>query len=138
MSSNTLQLPQASLLDEEKSRTAKIWLEMLVALLAILISLTPAMSTEVARVPGRLLMAAAIYKTQADFPALALRNHSPFEVDVIVGPDGTVKEAQVISANILLWDSLRAAALKWKFDPAKLSVDHDVVGTVTIDFKFAD
>jgi len=123
--------------DKQITWTGRIWTETVFAFLAILVSLAPALSTVIPRVPNSLLMAAATNTARADFPALASSHssHGPVEVDIIVAPDGTVKEAQVFSGNILLWESLRAAALKWKFDPGKLHEEHDVIGTLIISFK---
>ena len=103
----------------------------------LLIWLAPLLSAALIRVPSPVLMGAATEKAKPDYPELAktMRAEGQVEVDVIVSPEGVVKDARPVSGHIALRDNAKAAALKWKFDPAKLHYDQDVIGTLVFSFK---
>jgi protein TonB len=107
--------------------------------LATILLTMPTLALAIERVANATLMAAATSAPKPEFPAFARtqRVQGQVEVDVTVSPDGTVKAAQAISGHPLLRDSARAAALKWKFDPAKLNKEQDVIGTLVFDFKLS-
>ena len=103
----------------------------------LLIWIAPSLSAALIRVPNPVLMAAATEKVKPDYSDFAktMRAEGQVEVDVIVSPDGVVKDARPVSGHVALRDNAKAAALKWKFDPAKLHYDQDVIGTLVFSFK---
>jgi TonB family protein len=110
----------------------------LFALTLMLMWVMPALPAALVRVPNPVLMAAATQTPTPAYPEFAKSSgvQGQVEVDVVVSSDGTVKEARLISGPMPLRDSARDAALKWKFDPAKLhSEQQDVIGTLVFNFK---
>jgi TonB family protein len=66
------------------------------------------------------------------YPALARKMNltGTVKVEVVVAPDGTVKEAKVVGGHPLLASAALDAVRKWRFEPAP------VESTGTVNFKF--
>lgn len=71
-------------------------------------------------------------KVQPMYPELAHKMNisGTVKIEVVVAPNGTVKEARVVGGHPVLANAALDAAKKWKFEPA--SGD----STGIIDFKF--
>ncbi len=71
-------------------------------------------------------------KVQPAYPELARKMNlsGTVKVEVIVAPNGTVKEARVVGGHPVLASAALDAAKKWRFDPASAE------STGVIDFKF--
>ncbi len=67
-----------------------------------------------------------------DYPALARKMNitGVVKVEVVVAPNGTVREAKVIGGHPVLAGAALEAVRKWRFEPAA------VESTGVIDFKF--
>jgi TonB family protein len=52
------------------------------------------------------------------------------KVEVVVSPNGTVKDAKVVGGHPVLANAALEAAKKWRFEPAALE------STGVVDFKF--
>ena len=59
-------------------------------------------------------------KVEAVYPPLARKMNITgiVKVEVVVTPNGTVKEAKVVGGHPLLADAARVAVMKWRFEPA--------------------
>jgi TonB family protein len=117
----------------------RLWQRVVLASLATLMCLEPGFLWALVRVSNNTLMSAATQTPKPEYPPLAKNQQAQgqVEVDVVVGPDGTVKDAHAISGHLLLRDSARATAMKWKFDPEKLHNEQDVIGTLVFNFKLS-
>ncbi len=71
-------------------------------------------------------------KVQPSYPELArkMQISGTVKIEVVVSPNGTVKEARVVGGHPVLATSALDAAKKWRFDPAPAE------STGVIDFKF--
>ena len=71
-------------------------------------------------------------RVQAVYPDLARKMNlaGTVKVEVVVAPNGTVKEARVVGGHPVLANAALEAAKKWRFEPA--STDSSGI----IDFKF--
>lgn len=71
-------------------------------------------------------------KTQPAYPDLARRMNiiGTVKVEVVVAPNGTVKEARVVGGHPVLASAALDAAKKWRFETAA------VESTGIIEFKF--
>jgi protein TonB len=71
-------------------------------------------------------------KVQPIYPELARKMNlvGTVKIEVIVAPNGTVKEARVVGGHPVLAGAALDAAKKWRFDPASTE------STGVIDFKF--
>src|SRR5579871_489413 len=71
-------------------------------------------------------------KVQPAYPELARKMNisGTVKVEVVVSPNGTVKEARVVGGHPVLASAALDAAKKWRFDPASAE------STGVIDFKF--
>lgn len=71
-------------------------------------------------------------KVQPVYPELARRMNitGTVKVEVVVAPNGTVKEARVVGGHPVLANVALEAAKKWRFEPAS------VESSGVIDFKF--
>jgi TonB family protein len=71
-------------------------------------------------------------KVQPSYPDLARKMNitGTVKVEVVVAPNGTVKEARVIGGHPVLANAALEAVKKWRFEPAS------VESTGIIDFKF--
>lgn len=71
-------------------------------------------------------------KVQPTYPELAkkMQISGTVKIEVVVSPNGTVKEARVVGGHPVLATAALDAAKKWRFDPAASE------STGVIDFKF--
>ncbi len=71
-------------------------------------------------------------KVQPAYPELAkkMQISGTVKIEVVVSPNGTVKEARVVGGHPVLATAALDAAKKWRFDPAASE------STGVIDFKF--
>jgi TonB family protein len=71
-------------------------------------------------------------KVQPVYPELARRMNitGTVKVEVVVSPNGSVKDARVVGGHPVLANVALEAAKKWRFEPAS------VESTGVIDFKF--
>lgn len=71
-------------------------------------------------------------KVQPNYPELARKMNitGTVKVEVVVAPNGTVKDARVVGGHPVLASSAIEAVKKWRFEPAS------VESTGVIDFKF--
>ena len=71
-------------------------------------------------------------KVQPAYPELARRMNitGTVKVEVVVSPNGAVKDARVVGGHPVLANAALDAAKKWRFEPAS------VESTGVIDFKF--
>ena len=68
------------------------------------------------------------------YPELAKRNNisGSARVELLVAPDGRVKDVKVLGGNPVLVQAVMAAVVKWKYEPAAEE------STVVIKFDFAN
>lgn len=71
-------------------------------------------------------------KVQPSYPELARKMNitGTVKVEVVVSPNGTVKDARVVGGHPVLANAALDAVKKWRFEPAA------VESTGVIDFKF--
>jgi protein TonB len=71
-------------------------------------------------------------KVQPVYPELARKMNisGTVKIEVVVGPNGTVKDARVVGGHPVLAGAALDAAKKWRFEPASTE------STGVIDFKF--
>ena len=71
------------------------------------------------------------------YPAAAHQAHvqGTVVIEALVGPDGTVKEAKVVSGHPMLRDAARKAVLGWTFSPALIH-GKPVDGPTRVEVKF--
>ncbi|HLW84835.1 MAG TPA: energy transducer TonB [Candidatus Sulfotelmatobacter sp.] len=71
-------------------------------------------------------------KVQPAYPDLARKMNitGTVKIEVVVSPNGTVKEARVVGGHPVLSSAALDAAKKWRFEPSP------VESTGIIDFKF--
>jgi len=71
-------------------------------------------------------------KVQPVYPDLARRMNlsGTVKVEVVISPNGTVKEAQVVGGHPVLANAALEAARKWRFEPAAAE------SSSVVDFKF--
>ena len=71
-------------------------------------------------------------KVQPSYPELARRMNitGTVKVEVVVAPNGSVKDARVVGGHPVLANAALDAAKKWRFEPAS------VESSGVIDFKF--
>lgn len=71
-------------------------------------------------------------RVQPSYPDLARKMSisGTVKIEVVVAPNGTVKDARVVGGHPVLASSALDAAKKWRFEPATVET------TGVIDFKF--
>lgn len=71
-------------------------------------------------------------KVQPIYPDLARKMNlvGTVKIEIVVAPNGTVKDARVVGGHPVLAGAALDAAKKWRFDPASAE------STGVIDFKF--
>ncbi len=81
---------------------------------------------------GEELMRRAKNKVEPVYPELARKMSitGTVKIQVVVQPNGTVKEARVVGGHPVLANAALDAAKKWRFEPAPAE------STGIIDFKF--
>jgi TonB family protein len=78
------------------------------------------------------LVRRAKVKVQPEYPELARKMNiaGNVKIEVVVAPNGTVKEAHVVGGHPVLASAAVDAAKKWRFEPSTTE------STGVIDFKF--
>lgn len=71
-------------------------------------------------------------KVQPDYPDLARKMNitGSVKIEVVVSPNGTVKDAKIVGGHPVLATAALEAAKKWRFEPATAE------STGILDFKF--
>ena len=71
-------------------------------------------------------------KVQPDYPDLARKMNitGSVKIEVVVAPNGTVKDARIVGGHPVLPTAALEAAKKWRFEPAAAE------STGIVDFKF--
>ena len=71
-------------------------------------------------------------KVQPEYPELARKMNitGTVKVEVVVAPNGRVKEAKVVGGHPLLANAALEAVKKWRFEPAAME------SSGVVDFKF--
>jgi protein TonB len=74
----------------------------------------------------------ALFKPAPQYPELAKRMNlvGTVKVEIIIGPDGKIKEANIVGGHPVLVDSVRFKLKEWKYEPAKTET------TATLIFNF--
>ena len=107
---------------------------MAVALLAVLTLATTAVpvSTKAQQSESDEIVRRAKTKVEPAYPELARKMHlaGTVKIEVVVSPNGTVKDARVVGGHPVLASSALEAAKKWRFEPSAAE------SSGIIDFKF--
>ena len=71
-------------------------------------------------------------RVQPEYPELArkMKISGTVKIEVVVGPNGVVKEARVVGGHPVLANAALDAAKKWRFEPGAAD------STGVIDFRF--
>jgi len=71
-------------------------------------------------------------KVQPEYPALAKKMNiaGTVKIEVVVSPNGSVKDARIVGGHPVLAQAALDAARKWRFEPAAVETSG------IIDFKF--
>lgn len=104
---------------------------------ALLVALTLAVTLGPSHVraqsaPSEEFLRRAKTKVQPNYPELARKMNisGTVKVEVVVSPNGAVKDARVVGGHPVLATAALDAAKKWRFEPAAAE------STGIIDFKF--
>lgn len=75
----------------------------------------------------------ALSKPTPRYPEIAKRMNlvGTVKVEIVIGPDGKVKEANVVGGHPILVDATLVALKEWKYEPAKTETN----ATLTFDFR---
>jgi protein TonB len=98
---------------------------------------TPTPRREIQRVSGGVLQGSAIKKIHPPYPPIAKAAHAQgaVQIQVLIGEDGRVISADVVSGHPLLREAALQAARQWVFRPTELSgVPVKVQGILTFNF----
>lgn len=105
-----------------------------VALLAVftLALTTESIHIQAQQTPNDEIVRRAKSKVEPMYPELARKMHlaGTVKIEVVVAPNGTVKEARIVGGHPVLATSALDAAKKWRFEPSPTE------STGVIDFKF--
>jgi TonB family protein len=82
--------------------------------------------------PNNEVLRRAKNKVQPVYPELARRMNlsGTVKVEVVVAPNGTVKDAKVVGGHPVLANAALDAVRKWRFEPAAME------SSGVVDFKF--
>jgi TonB family protein len=71
-------------------------------------------------------------RVQAVYPELARKMNlsGAVKVEIVVAPNGTVKDAKVVGGHPVLASAAQDAIMKWRFEPALAE------STIIVNFKF--
>jgi TonB family protein len=74
----------------------------------------------------------ALSKPTPRYPEIAKKMNlvGTVKVEIVIGPDGRVKEANVVGGHPILVDATLVALKEWKYEPAKTETN----ATLTFDF----
>ena len=81
---------------------------------------------------------AAVTKVVPDYPAIArqMKLAGRVEVSAVIGVDGSVEKAEIVSGNPLLSGAATTALKKWKFTPFTADgKPYRAQTTITFEFK---
>jgi len=108
-------------------KTAKTLLAVLTLVLAVGFIRARAQQT-----PSEEILRRAKTKVQPAYPELARKMNitGAVKVEVVVAPNGTVKDARVVGGHPVLANAALEAAKKWRFEPAPAE------SSGIIEFKF--
>src|ERR1700674_1566362 len=103
----------------------------LLAILTLAVSLGP-IHAGAQQSPNEEIARRAKTRVQPVYPELARRMNlvGTVKIEVVVAPNGTVKDARVVGGHPVLAGAALDAAKKWRFEPAGAE------STGVIDFKF--
>jgi TonB family protein len=110
-----------------------------VAAVLALLTVSPMIGTLTGTLPARAQQAQnedmvrrAKSKVQPIYPELAHKMNisGTVKIEVVVAPNGTVKDARIVGGHPVLAQAALDAAKKWRFEPAPTE------STGIIDFKF--
>ncbi|MCU1241547.1 MAG: TonB-like protein [Candidatus Acidoferrum typicum] len=75
----------------------------------------------------------AIAKPTPRYPEIAkqLKLVGTVKIEVVIGPDGKVKNTNVVGGHPVLIDATLVALKEWKYEPAK----SETTATLTFDFR---
>ena len=75
----------------------------------------------------------ALSKPYPRYPEIAKRMNlvGSVKVEIVVGPDGKIKETNVVGGHPILVDATVMALKEWKYEPAK----NETSITLTFDFR---
>lgn len=75
----------------------------------------------------------ALSKPTPHYPEIAKRLNlvGTVKVEIVIGPDGKIKEANVVGGHPILVDATLVALKEWKYEPAKTETN----ATLTFDFR---
>jgi TonB family protein len=101
-----------------------------VAAVVLVIAVRPNLIT--AQAQSEEILRRAKSKVQPAYPDLAKRMNisGTAKIEVVVAPNGVVKEARIVGGHPVLASAALDAAKKWRFEPAGAE------STGVIDFKF--
>jgi TonB family protein len=102
------------------------------AILTLAVSLGPIQARAQQAQSSEELNRRAKSKVQPTYPELARKMNiaGTVKIEVVVAPNGTVKDARVVGGHPVLAGAALDAAKKWRFEPASGE------STGVIDFKF--
>ena len=103
----------------------------LIAVLTLAVGMNP-IPTRAQQTQSEEMVRRAKSKVQPTYPELAKKMNltGTVKIEVVVAPNGTVKDARVVGGHPVLAGVALDAAKKWRFEPAS------VESTGIIDFKF--
>ncbi len=103
----------------------------LLAVLALAVTIAP-VRTGAQQAQSDEIVRRAKNKVQPNYPDLARRMNlaGTVKIQVVVSPNGTVKDAHVVGGHPVLANAALDAARKWRFEPATTE------SSGVIDFKF--
>jgi TonB family protein len=112
------------------TRHARTLMTMLMLSLILAIQVRPLHAQQ--QVQSEELVRRAKSKVQPAYPELARKMNiaGTVKIEVVVAPNGTVKEARVVGGHPVLASAALDAAKKWRFEPAGTE------SSGVIDFKF--
>jgi TonB family protein len=75
----------------------------------------------------------AIAKPTPRYPDIAkqLKLVGTVKVEIVIGPDGKVKNTNIVGGHPILIDATLVALKEWKYEPAKT----ETTATLTFDFR---
>lgn len=116
----------------------RIAMNLAVLLLAAVVSLPAEPEVPVVRLSEQDVLHAATLRIQPEYPAMArqLRLAGEVKVEVLIGSNGLVEKAKVLSGNMLLSSAALAAVKKWRFDPGILSAGKPTKVVSALGFSF--
>jgi protein TonB len=107
-------------------------------LVAAVISLPAEPEAPVVRLSEQDVLHAVTVRVQPEYPAMArqLRLAGEVKVEVLIGSNGLVEKAKVLSGNMLLSSAAIAAVKKWRFDHAALAAGKTAKVVSALGFSF--